>query len=199
MTFSYNNYTDPLNPNATLYAVYGSDGSGTCSYSMTEGSASYPCYDGYTKELLEYYNAGIPIYYSLTNYSDFGPCYVYTVQVPWDFYPPREETYTLVYQQSSGYLLAYIVNGTEYCCDDQTCVNEGLNCSDGSTAQLTWNNSSTFYSNYQIFNETSFPGGFFGNYCKYMMKLFVRCISFHPNAIVFHRSIFIVANGKCCC
>ena len=78
MTFSYNNYTDPTDPQAILYAKY-SDTS--CSFSTTEGNQNFPGYDEYQNLLLEYYAAGIPVTYAFENYMDYGLCHVYTVPV----------------------------------------------------------------------------------------------------------------------
>jgi hypothetical protein len=119
--------------------------------------------------LLQYEALGIPIYYSLENYRDNGLCHVYTIEAPWDLYPPRNLTYTLAYENSTDFLVAYVLNGTEYCCaSTRTCVTEGLECDDGiSQAQLTWANSATYYSNYQIYEEDQFPVNFFGPYCPF--------------------------------
>ena len=125
MTISYDNYTNPADQCATTYIQYDKQ---TCTYGPTEGFAAYPGYDQYTNELMGYYEAGVPIYYSTEDYQDFGPTYTYEVLVPWDYQPPRELTYTLIYQQSTGYLLAYILNGTEYCCKAGGCVTEGYTC-----------------------------------------------------------------------
>lgn len=40
---------------------------------------------------------------------------------------PRDLTYTLTFQNSTGYLLIYALAGTEYCCPgaDIYCPNEG--------------------------------------------------------------------------
>ena len=77
-------------------------------------------------------------------------------------------TYTLAFENSTNYLTAYVLNGTEYCCaSSKTCVTEGLECGDGSLAQLTWAQSGTYYSGDQIYEPDQFPVDFFGPYCPF--------------------------------
>ena len=57
---SYGNYTDPNDPRGS-YQVFLSDK--TCVFFGSEGGAGYQGYDYYTKQMVSYHQAGVPIFF----------------------------------------------------------------------------------------------------------------------------------------
>jgi hypothetical protein len=163
---SYSNYLDPSSDTASMLAHYNDQ---TCTYSQIEGESPYPGYDYYQNLLLSLYYGGIPVYFEYVDLPDYGLCMQFTATPPWisdDL--PRSLTYTLTFQNSTGYLLIYALVGTEYCCPGLNlfCPNSGL-CSDGSEPQLTQANTTSYYGPYQIYANDSWSPGFFGPYCPF--------------------------------
>lgn len=168
MQLSYSNYSIPANPTAGTFVDYGTQ---ACYYNPIEGDASYPGPTYYSGLLEEYYNMGMTIYFSYVMMEGYGVCLQYSVLAPWDNpVLPRNITYTLTFQNSTGYLLEYILSGTEYCCfglagEGQTyCPNSG-NCTDGSTPQQIYTVSGTYYNNYDVFSN--WPTDFFTALCPF--------------------------------
>ena len=162
---SVTDYTDPTSPTAGLVIYYESQ---TCYSSSVEGESSYPGDTYYASLLTAYYSYEIPIYFEYVNVPNFGTCLQYTALAPW-YNPalPRSINYTLTFQNSTGYLLDYVLSGTEYCCfsgANKYCPNEG-NCTDGSQPQQIYTVSGTYYRDYSLF--TSFDESFFEVTCPY--------------------------------
>lgn len=163
---SYGNYKDPSSNTASMLAHYNDQ---TCTYSQIEGESPYPGYDYYQSMLLSLYYSGIPVYFDYVNLPDYGLCLQYTATPPWPSDDePRDLTYTLTFQNSTGYLLIYALIGTEYCCPGLNlyCPNSGP-CDDGSMPLLTQANTTSFYGPYQIYEADSWSDGFFGPYCPF--------------------------------
>ena len=165
---SYDNYADPSSDTAVMLADYNTQ---TCTYGQIEGYSPYPGYNYYNIFLDELIAEGITVYFEYVDLPDYGLCLQYTTTPPWvsnDDSEPRVLTYTLAFQNSTGYLFLYSLVGTEYCCPGENiyCPNSGL-CADGSEPQLTNANTSVYYSNYQIYSNTSWADGFFGAYCPF--------------------------------
>lgn len=163
---SYGNYKDPSSSTASMLAHYNDQ---TCTYSQIEGESPYPGYDYYQNLLLSLYYSGIPVYFDYVDLPDYGLCLQYTATPPWiSDDEPRSLTYTLTFQNSTGYLIIYALVGTEYCCPGLNlyCPNSGL-CEDGSAPLLTHANTTALYGPYQIYEEDSWSEGFFGPYCPF--------------------------------
>lgn len=163
---SYGNYQDPSSYTASMLAHYDDQ---TCSYSQIEGESPYPGYDYYQNLLLSLYYGGIPVYFDYVNLPEYGQCLQYSATPPWiseDL--PRDLTYTLTFQESTGHLVIYSLVGTEYCCPGVNvyCPNSGP-CNDGTQPLLTMANTTSFYGPYQIFAADSWSDGFFGPYCPF--------------------------------
>ena len=143
---------------------------GTCTSGTVEGGSPYMGYDYYTNLIEGYAAMNVTVLFSqLSNFTalgtDFGPCYQYQVLVPWDFpppTPPRNLTYTAVFQIETGYLILFALTGTEYCCPSLgTCVDFTPNCTDGTSALLTYVDSSSYYTDYKIYTPSSWSSEFF--------------------------------------
>lgn len=162
---SVTDYNDPTSQTASLVIYYNTQ---TCLETGTEGNSDYPGDAYYASLLTSYYSIGIPIYLEYVNISDFGWCLQYTALAPWfNNALPRSINYTLTFQNDTGYLLDYVLSGTEYCCFsgvDKYCPNEG-NCTDGSQPQQIYTVSGTYYRDYSLF--TSFDESFFEVACPY--------------------------------
>lgn len=160
MQYAYNNYLTKQN----MLASYTTQ---TCTYGSVEGYSPYPGYDFYTSYILYLYSQNAPITFDYITLPEYGTCLKYTAPVPWNNNQlPRNMTYTLIYQQSTGYLIEYNLIGTEYCCLEGYCPNEGL-CNDGSEPFLTYAMTNQTLYGYQIFNSTSWPQNFFQPYCPF--------------------------------
>jgi hypothetical protein len=163
MQFAYSNFT----AGTTFLAGYNAQ---NCTEGEVEGYEPYPGYDYYQSELVALYELGVPIEFVVVILPEYGLCLRYSAVLPWDNPSlPRYLTYTLTFQNSTGYLIEYDLIGTEYCCYDTItlyCPNKGL-CYDGSTPQLTYAQTNQSLSNYQIYNESKWSPGFFGNYCPF--------------------------------
>ena len=160
MQYSWNNFTSGAN----LLAEYTSQ---TCTTGEVEGGAPYPGYDFYTEYIFSLYYSNITVYYQNITRPGYGSCLQYSAYAPWDNPAlPRNLIYTLVYQESTGYMIEYSLNGTEYCCLNGDCPNSG-NCADGSVPLLTVANTNQTMFGYQIFTEDSWPAGFFDPYCPF--------------------------------
>ena len=164
---SVTNYANPLSPSASLMVFYNTK---SCIESAVEGGQDYPGYNYYRTLLENFYSSGIPIYFQYVTCPDpeYGECLEYTAIPPW-FNPdlPRNITYTLSFQNSTGYLLDYVLKGTEMCCynnGESFCPNEGL-CADGSIPQKIYTVSGSYYRNYALF--TSWDENFFQVTCPY--------------------------------
>jgi hypothetical protein len=158
---AYQNYLDPYSNTASLLAQYKTQ---TCTYGQIEGTTPYPGYDYYNNLLLSLVDQGIPVYFDYITLPDYGLCLQYTSTPPWiTDDEPRAITYTLTFQNSTGYLVIYSLIGTEYCCPGVNiyCPNSGL-CSDGTEPQLTQANTTSYYGPYQIYSASDWADGFFG-------------------------------------
>lgn len=163
---SYGNYKDPSSDTASMLAHYNDQ---TCTYSQIEGESPYPGYDYYQTMLLSLYYSGIPVYFDYVTLPEYGLCLQYTATPPWDSDDePRDLTYTLTFQNSTGYMLIYALIGTEYCCPGLNlyCPNSGP-CEDGTMPVLTQANTTAYYGPYQIYSADSWSKGFFGAYCPF--------------------------------
>ena len=160
MQYSWNNFTSGQN----LLAQYNTQ---TCLYGDVEGGSSYPGYNFYTSYIGYLYSINVTITFEYITLPEYGTCLKYTAPVPWNNPAlPRDMVYTLIFQNSTGYLLQYNLVGTEYCCANAFCPNEGL-CSDGSQPQLTYAMTNQTLYGYQVFSEASWPAGFFDPYCPF--------------------------------
>ena len=141
----------------------------TCSYGEVEGNSPFPGYNYYQNEILSLYYSGIPIQFEYIEEPVYGLCLKYSAPVPWNNPDlPRNITYTVIFQNSTGYLISYSLIGTEYCCfgTNLYCPNSG-NCSDGTIPQLTFAQTNQTLYGYQIFNASSWPTGFFSEDCPF--------------------------------
>ena len=165
---SYDNYANPSSNTAVMLADYNTQ---QCTYGQIEGEAPYPGYDYWNTFLQTLVAENITVYFEYVTLPDYGLCLQYTTTPPWysnDDNEPRVLTYTLAFQNSTGYLVLYSLEGTEYCCPGANiyCPNSGL-CADGTSPQLTMANTTVYYSNYQIYNASSWASGLFGAYCPF--------------------------------
>lgn len=159
------NYTVPQSNSASLLADYNTQ---TCLSGPIEGDSPYPGYNYYQNEINFLYSAGIPVDYS-TFVKDGVTYWQYSSPVPWNNpLLPRAINYTVIFDSSTGYLVEYSLAGTEYCCLGVVgyCPNSGL-CPDGSSPVLIYASTIQYWSDYQIFNSTSWEPGFFGDYCPF--------------------------------
>lgn len=166
MQYSYNNYNDPDAYGSLMLAYYDTQ---TCFYGNVEGGSSYPGYDYYQSTLLGLYYSNIPVQFEYVTLPDYGLCLRYSALMPWSNPAlPRALTYTVTFQNSTGYLIEYDLTGTEYCCPGANfgCPNSGL-CPDGSAPVLTLANTNQTLYGYQIFQSNSWPSGFFSNACPF--------------------------------
>jgi len=168
MQLSYTNYTVPSSPTAGTMISYDTQ---ACYNNPIEGDTSYPGPNYYIDLMELYYNAGLPVYFSYVTVEGYGVCLQYTVNAPWNNPDlPRDINYTLTFQNSTGYLLDYVLSGTEYCCFGEAgggqdyCPNSG-NCTDGSAPQQVYTISGTYYRDYELF--TDWPVDFFTSSCPF--------------------------------
>lgn len=160
MQYAYNNFASGEN----MLAGYDTQ---TCAYGEVEGNVPFPGYDYYSNYLLLLYDMGVPITFENVTLPELGVCLRYSAPVPWNNPQlPRNLTYTLTFQNSTGYLIEYQLHGTEYCCPDMFCPNSGL-CPDGSAPQLIIANTDQQLYGYQVFSNASWPSGFFDAYCPF--------------------------------
>jgi hypothetical protein len=161
MQYAWNNYSSGQN----LLAQYPTQG---CYYGTVEGHSPYPGYDFYSNYIYYLYQTKMNVTFEYITLPDYGLCLKYTSPVPWNNPDlPRNMVYTLVYQNSTGYLLQYNLIGTEYCCANGAgCPNEGQ-CADGTDPVLTLAMTNQTLFGYQIFTEDSWPKGFFNPYCPF--------------------------------
>ena len=99
--YSVNNYSAAF---GSMYTVWEDQ---TCTLGAGEGDAAYPGYDYYGAYLKALISYGYEVYFYEGGYKTYGDCYVYNVLVPWassDDYPGRNLTYTLAYEQDTGYI-----------------------------------------------------------------------------------------------
>lgn len=162
MQLAFTNYTSQTG----LLVSYNTQ---TCTTGAVEGNSPFPGYNFYQEEIMQLYNSGIQISFEYVEKPVYGVCLQYSAIVPW-FNPslPRDLVYTLVFQNSTGYLVEYSLVGTEYCCFGTNfyCPNSG-NCSDGSVPQLTYASTNQTQYNYAIFTEESWSQGFFSQDCPF--------------------------------
>lgn len=166
LQIAYNNYANPSADNSSLLAQYNTQ---TCSNGPIEGESPYPGYNYYQEYLQLLYSSGIPIYFEYVILPEYGLSLRYSAELPWNNPAlPRNLTYTLTFQNSTGYLLTYDLYGTEYCCPGANlyCPNSG-NCSDGTIPQLTYAITNQTYYDYLLYEASDWPAGFFGAYCPF--------------------------------
>ncbi len=170
MTQSYSNFNDISNPKSLMQAQYAST---QCNYFLSEGGQGFQGYDFY-RNYLQTLVGKIPITYEEADYKDFGLCMMYTLSLPGPQLPAfqRDMEYNIIFQKSTGYLVTYINQGTEYCCAEADggsyCVSSELTCKDGSIPRLTYAISGSYYDNYQIYSANAFANSpILGSYCPF--------------------------------
>lgn len=170
MQYSWSNFTS----GKSLLAQYATQ---SCVTGDIEGASSFSGYDFYRNYLMLLYSLNITITFDNFTFDAYGPCMVFTAPALWNNPAlPRKLVYTLIFQNSTGYLMQYSVAGTEYCCNDMVCPNDGL-CSDGTAPFLTYASTNQTLSKYQLFSSASWPSGFFKPFCPFHTTSDMRIIA----------------------
>lgn len=149
---NYIDYRNPTNPIASARMLFSER---ECFYNAPEGGSGFPGYNYWQQQVAYFDSVGIPMYYEMTTCPDVGgTCLEYAV-------PMGNITFTLYFQNSTGYLLNYITYGHEYCClDGSMCGVE--TCPDGSVPLLTTDYAKTSYDNYINFGDNfTWPTNYF--------------------------------------
>ena len=163
LQIAYNNYSTP---SSNFLAYYNTQ---QCMTGEVEGNSPFTGYDYYQNLVLQLYYSGTPIFFEYVTLPDYGLCVTYITSPPWDNPAlPRNITYSLTFQNSTGYLIYYEVSGTEYCCVNENlyCPNSG-NCSDGTVPVQIFSNATQLTDSYQIYDASAWPNDFFGAYCPF--------------------------------
>lgn len=162
---AFNNYTNPYSETSTYVVEYNSR---SCVYGPSEGYSPYMGYDYYQNQILDLYYSGQDLYFEYEE-SSYGLLLVYSSIVPYPGEYPRNITYTVAFENSTGYLVRYDLVGTEYCCptnSDYSCPNSGL-CNDGSVPTITLAQTNQTSFDYDILEASDWPADFFQYACPF--------------------------------
>jgi hypothetical protein len=152
MLTNFINYNDPSNPVASMRILYGSQ---MCAYNSIEGGGGFQGYDYWQQSFLQYQELNYPLYFQYKNDSQYGLCLEYAVD------PGGNVTYTLIFQNSTGYLLNYISQGHELCCPDGVTCGHVI-CPGNKPPVHVSDYSNTAYSNYIVLGDNyTWSSGFF--------------------------------------
>ena len=124
-----------------------------CYYNAIEGGGGFQGYDFYTNQWMFYESIGLPLYFAYGDDPIYGTTMVYATTPP-----DGNITYTLTYQNSTKYLLSYIVQGTEHVCNIGEC---GDACCDGNPPVYLADYTAQTYSGYKVLADDYNWGAFF--------------------------------------